>query len=365
VISSVLVVAGCVAVYVGVLHRTDALLGRVVARTRASLLVARRMIDPTPDAILGEISRALRSGQSLRNALIDLHRGSPDGASVKVVARLTRGDAMSDVARHALTHFDASVRRAIELADVAGPAGPEVLDTIAQSQRHSRELARLARSAGAHARSTMAMLTGASLVVLAVALAVSSTARGFVVSPPGLVTVVVGATFNVAGRRWVRHGTSRSIVTDSSHDDFRDVVVVLEALVLAGYSLHGAVMTAHTFIDGPYAEALSRVAEHLHAGRAFEVALAQLDPHSDPMLEPLVAALRLAHRDGQAVGDLLRTIRDDATNHERHRLTEQVNAVPTRLIVPLVTCGLPSFVLIGVIPVLVAIFGGLALTQGG
>lgn len=360
---NLLAATGCIAVYVGALQRTEALLGRVVARTRTSLLAASRVRDPSPDVVLGELSRSLRSGQSLRNALIELHRGSADHASAKVVARLKRGDDVCDVARDGLAHLDVSVRRAIELADVAGPAGADVLDAIAESCRQAREISRLAHSAGAHARSTMAMLTGASLVVLAGALVVSPTARSFVFSSSGLVTIVAGAAFNFLGRRWVQRGTTRRIVTDLSHDQFRDVVIVFESLVLAGYSLQGAVMSAHTFIDGPYSEFLSRAAEQLHSGRPFEIALAQLE--SDPTLEPLVTALRLAHRDGLAVGDLLREIRDDATSRERHRLTAQVHAVPTRLIVPLVTCGLPSFILIGVVPVLVAIFGGLAVTQGG
>ncbi len=359
---NLLAATGCIAIYVGALQRTDALLGRVVARARASLLAVGRMRDPLPDAIISELSRSLRSGQSLRNALIELHRGSADHASSKAITRLKRGEDVCDVARDGLGHLDVATRRAIELADVAGPAGPDVLDAIAEASRQAREISRLAHSAGAHARSTMAMLTGASLIVLAGALVISSSARSFVLSPSGLVTIVSGAAFNFVGRRWVQRGTSRSMIADSSYDNFCDVIIVFESLILAGYSLQGAMMSAHTFINEAHSEVFSTAAEQLHSGRTFETALSSLD--SDPTLEPLVAALRLAQRDGVAVGSLLREIREDATSRERHRLTAQIHAVPTRLIVPLVTCGLPSFILIGVLPVLVAIFGGLTMTPG-
>ena len=352
---------GCIAL--GARHRVQAWAFLHMTRRRVALLITPFTSPRDAMTTLEDLSRALRSGMTLRASLVDDAERPGSILPTVAVNRLARGDVLRDVCRDELAAVDARVVRAIELADLSGSNAAEVLDVAARAIRQDHDLELLARSAGSHARSTVTVLTGCSLGALAVSSLLSSSVRSLLTTYGGLVLVAIGIGCNVGARAWIARESKRSLHRDASSNHVRDVILTLESLVLAGYSLQGALMTAHTWLKGTSSE-LRNVAERLHRGHTVDAALLALENSGGGEFRTVVHGLRLAHHDGGPVHTSLAMMRDEVTNREAHRLTTQIQRTPVRLVIPLVACALPSFLCIGVIPVFVAILGGLTATQG-
>jgi tight adherence protein B len=338
----------------------------VIHTTRSRLfdLIEPRSPERDASTTLANLARSLRSGLTLRASLIADANQSGSLLPPTIVARLNRGDILREVCRDELTDCDGRVRRAIELADISGLNAADILDIAADSIREEESLALLAHSAGSHARSTIAVLTGCSLLALTLSFALSEGVRGLIGSPLGIVLVLIGLGCNVAARVWINREVHRSTSGNESARHARDLVLTLECLVLSGYSLQGALMTVHTWLQERSA-LFTHAAELLHFGHTVETALSYLERTVDVAMRPVVHGLRLAHHDGGPVQSSLASLRTEITRAEEHRLTSAIQRTPVRLVIPLVVCGLPSFLCIGVIPVLVAILGGLTTTNGG
>ncbi len=78
-----------------------------------------------------------------------------------------------------------------------------------------------------------------------------------------------------------------------------------------------------------------------------------------PRLGSLTSALAGAERFGVALEPALVTVARDARVARRRRIEEQARRLPIRLLFPLVVCVLPAFVLLTVVPVLMATVGDL------
>ena len=74
------------------------------------------------------------------------------------------------------------------------------------------------------------------------------------------------------------------------------------------------------------------------------------------VVRPLVAAITDAERYGAALGPTLDRLADDARRSRQRRAEEAARRVPVKLLFPLVTCILPAFGLLTVVPL---IAGGL------
>lgn len=332
-------------------------------RVRISQLFQAEIVQRDVATTLTDLARSLRSGMTLRAGLLEDANRQGSLFPPTVIPRLTRGDVMRDVCHDELPDSDVRLTRAIELADISGLNAADVLDVASEAVRDEHDLTLLSYSAGSHAHSTIAVLTGCSTLALLISTVLSSTVRHFIGSPLGVVLVAAGLLCNFAARTWINREIHRSTSGDTSPLVARDVILTLECLVLSGYSLQGAVMTAHTWLRErsiPFA----RTAEMLHAGHTVEAALDHLEYAVDDYQKPIVHGLRLAHHDGGPVHAHLATIRQGIMRAEEHRLTSAIQRTPVRLVIPLVACGLPSFLCIGVIPVLVAILGGLTTTSG-
>ena len=337
-----------------VLHATK---GRV--RQLVAPLVAPRDVTTT----LSDLARALRSGHSLRTSLIDEAQRPGSILPESVVGRLKRGDVLRDVCRDQLREIDVRLRRALELADLSGVNAPEILDVAADSIREERGLSLLAQSAGSHSRSTVSLLTGCSVLAIAISAFFSSSVRQLLATPVGLLLVTVGIGCNFGARIWIWREIARSTRGDESTHIARDIILTLESLVLAGYSLQGALMTAHTWLH-ERSLLFTQIAERLHTGHTVEATLNHLEHACDDHVRGVVHGLRVAHHDGGPIHASLKTMRHGIAQREEHRLTAAIQRTPVRLVVPLVACALPSFLCIGVIPILVAIVGGLSLSNG-
>ena len=73
----------------------------------------------------------------------------------------------------------------------------------------------------------------------------------------------------------------------------------------------------------------------------------------------LCEALLASERDGIAVGPLLERLSAVTRQQRRQELDAAARQLPVRMAIPLVVCVLPSFVLLGVVPLFVGSLGGL------
>ena len=355
--------AGLACAVIAIRHRLDVWATLRSTRRRLAELEVPRVSTRDVTTTLTDLARSVRSGLTVRSSLLDDAQRPGSIFPTSVVGRLTRGDVIREICRDDFDEVDPRLRRAIELADLAGLHAPDILDVAADSIRLENELGLLAHVAGSHSRSTMAVLTTCSVLAILVSGLVSSSVRDFVASPAGVWLGAMGVGCNLAGRLWIAREISRATRGDESSSVARDVILTLESLVLAGYSLQGALMTAHTWLQEK-STSFTEIAERLHAGHTLESTLTNVEWACDAQLRGIIHGIRIAHQDGGPIHTFLATMRHEITRREEHRLAATIQRTPVRLILPLVTCALPSFLIIGVIPVLVAITGGLTTTNG-
>ncbi|MGA9102982.1 type II secretion system F family protein [Aeromicrobium sp.] len=127
----------------------------------------------------------------------------------------------------------------------------------------------------------------------------------------------------------------------------------------------------------PPADAFALVAEVTPAPLGDELALvgAQLavggDPHAvwahlagDPVLGPLGRAFRRAATSGMPVARVVSSVADEMRRERRAARRERSRRVGVRTAAPLGACFLPAFFLVGIVPTIVGVVGGLSLGLG-
>jgi Flp pilus assembly protein TadB len=112
-------------------------------------------------------------------------------------------------------------------------------------------------------------------------------------------------------------------------------------------------------LPGPAADLLVAVPARLSLGmppdQAWEAVLA------DAALAPLGRAMVRAHRSGSPVTHEVSRLADELDRRLRLQVEERARAVGVKAAVPLGLCLLPSFLLIGVVPLVAALLGSLSL----
>ena len=204
-----------------------------------------------------------------------------------------------------------------------------------------------------------------------------------------VVAVVVGAlafagttpwrtTARAADRRVSAFRDGRSIRTDvraaPEHPDPVDVTCLLElvgAAVRSGAGVPRALEAVGTAVGGPDGRSLGRAAAALRLGAGWESAWAAAgttpaesdeQPRCPPRLDLLRRALRGAWDDGAAPGEALRAAAAEHRHERRAAARTAAARLAVRLVLPLGICYLPAFVLVGLVPVLLAL--GLDLLSG-
>lgn len=139
--------------------------------------------------------------------------------------------------------------------------------------------------------------------------------------------------------------------------DLPHLVLLLGAALRAGAAPSGAVAAVVSALPGPAADRLTRVRAGLDLG---------LDPVAvwtgladDPVLAPLGRCLARASRSGAGVADAVEALAVDLAARAGADLEDRARTVGVQAAVPLGLCLLPAFLLIGVVPVVVGLFGTL------
>lgn len=137
-----------------------------------------------------------------------------------------------------------------------------------------------------------------------------------------------------------------------------DPTVVLELLgaaLRAGAGVPRALAAVGDAVRGADGAALAQVAAALRLGAPWPAAWDGVPPR----LEVVARALRPAWEEGAAPGDALTAAGEEVRRARRDAGRTAAGRLGVRLVLPLGTCFLPAFVLVGLVPVLLALGSGL------
>jgi len=125
---------------------------------------------------------------------------------------------------------------------------------------------------------------------------------------------------------------------------------LLAVAVEAGLPLRAAVEAVAPTISGPLGDALAAVAARTRLGMPESDAWAELG--TEPPLQALARELSRTVSTGTGMARLLRELGEDARRAGAAAAVVRARRVGVRSVLPLMVCFLPSFVLLGVVPVI-------------
>ena len=167
----------------------------------------------------------------------------------------------------------------------------------------------------------------------------------------------------VTGIAWWAIGRTEPVgVRHRREAEIRDLPAVVHLLAAAletGADVPGALRLVCSALPGAAAETLAGVPPRLELG--LDVESAWRPVLDRPALAPLARSLVRASRSGSAVGQEADRLARDLHERARAAVEERARTVGVRAAVPLGLCLLPSFVLLGVVPVAAALLRSLAL----
>lgn len=213
-----------------------------------------------------------------------------------------------------------------------GDGTSEVRDLVRQSDRDG--LLRRGRWA-------WALLSGAGAAVVI----------GGPLAPPAGVGAAVGV-WVVAGRLEAPAARRRR---EEVRRDLPHVVTLLAAALRSGLAPAEAIVLVCRALPGSAADRLAPIAARLQLGSDAGDLWTALG--GDPELGPLGRTLARAHRTGAPVVAAVERLGEDLARRGRAAVEDRARAVGVRAAVPLGVCLLPSFLLLGIVPLAVSLAG--------
>lgn len=192
--------------------------------------------------------------------------------------------------------------------------------------------------------------------------------RLLVLTPVGWTLVMVAGGLAWAGRRWTQSLIDTAQRAGQGHDgDARGLPLTLVCALLAGAMSAGAdVRSALAAVANsldradPARDALDGTARRLALGVAWR------DAWIAPLhLAPVARALEPAWRMGASPVLALEAAARAAAVRDRRAAERSAAELGVRLVAPLTLCLLPSFVLVGIVPLLLAVASGVAVPAPG
>jgi Flp pilus assembly protein TadB len=141
--------------------------------------------------------------------------------------------------------------------------------------------------------------------------------------------------------------------------DLPHLVDLLAAALRSGATAGAAVRLACAALPGPAADRLSGVTHRLELG--VEPAQVWESLSEDAELAPLGRALARSHRTGAGVVPTVEQLAEELARASTGQVEERARAVGVRAALPLGLCLLPSFLLLGIVPLVVGLLSELSL----
>ncbi|MEN9646667.1 MAG: putative type secretion system protein [Actinomycetota bacterium] len=138
-----------------------------------------------------------------------------------------------------------------------------------------------------------------------------------------------------------------------------DTIDLIVLAVRSGLLPLAALRLLHPHLAAVVRDPVGDVVAAADQGTRFADALPLLAQRLGPALHPLVDGFVAADRDGLPLAPLLERLSADARAQRRRRIDALARELPVRLAAPLVLCSLPAFVLLAVVPLLLAAFASL------
>ncbi|MEY2430889.1 MAG: tight adherence protein [Acidimicrobiaceae bacterium] len=322
-----------------------------------------------PDA-LEAIARSLRSGASLRLAIVEASASVPSvlGAGLAAAADETaQGRPLNAaIVRWAATTPGDGVplaAAALALGSELGGAAARSLDGVADTLRDRNGLRHEVRALSSQARAS-AVVIGLAPFVFSIVVAVTDpgSITFLLGSPIGLACLVCGLAADGLGAWWMRR-----IVTRAGAD--RDAIAAQQADVIdlfvlalgAGLNLRLALTAVARRAPPAWASSLAALVDQIERGQRVGDALDALPDALGEPARPLVRVLAGAERYGTPLLPGLDRLAIDARLDRRRRAEEAARRVPVKLLFPLVLCVLPAFGLLTVAPLLAGALDALRL----
>jgi tight adherence protein C len=167
-----------------------------------------------------------------------------------------------------------------------------------------------------------------------------------------VVPVVAAAAYHVPDLVLAQAARRRRHEADAELPQFLDL---LAAASTAGLGPHGALRRGAGATTGPLREELDRFLDAVDLGARWRGQLADLAARMGlPDLSRAVHAMVRTERLGSSLAEALRELADDVREERRSRATERARKAPVKMLFPLVFMILPAFLLLTVVPVLIA-----------
>jgi Flp pilus assembly protein TadB len=131
--------------------------------------------------------------------------------------------------------------------------------------------------------------------------------------------------------------------------EFIDAIVLL---LHSGASPAQALIAAPSWLEPPLHHIVNGAAQQISHGNRFSESVIALRGSIGPTVFPLVEALLSVDRDGQSIANVLDRLSNESRAQRRRQLDADIRRLPVRLTIPLACCILPSFVLLGVVPMI-------------
>lgn len=160
----------------------------------------------------------------------------------------------------------------------------------------------------------------------------------------------------IASRRWLPR---RRAIGRRAERALPDAIDLFVLAVRAGHLPTTAIEIVLPHLDPALQPAFTEVSGAVGNGMRFADALAILPSRLGPQVAPLADSLIAADRYGLPLAPVLDRLADEARQHRRRLADANARQLPVRLSLPLVLCTLPSFVLLAVVPLLLAAFASL------
>jgi Flp pilus assembly protein TadB len=166
---------------------------------------------------------------------------------------------------------------------------------------------------------------------------------------------VVGAAAVAVTWSWIGRSEPTSVRRrrEAGERDLPGVVHLLATALETGCDVADALRLVGDALPGPATRLLDAVPSRLALGIPVEAAWRPV--LDSPELAPLGRTMVRAHRSGAPVTDEVARLADELDRRSRARVEDRARAVGVKAALPLGLCLLPSFLLLGVVPVVVSL----------